>query len=34
MKDDVPFKKSRITAINNERAREVDALEVFKKNEK
>ena len=32
MKNDDPFKKSRITAINNEKAREVDTLEVFKKN--
>ena len=32
MKNDDPFKKSRITAINNEKARQVDALEVFKKN--
>ena len=34
VKDDDSFKMSRITAINNEKNREVDALEAFKENEK
>lgn len=34
VKDDDSFKMSRIAAINNEKNREVDALEAFKENEK
>ena len=34
VKDDDSFKMSRIAAINNEKNREVDALETFKENEK
>ena len=34
VKDNDPFKASRITSINNEKSDEVDAWESFKKNEK